>query len=193
MLVIREGLLTNRWMCWALAVSAATSTAVAAKAPASAVAVAQESYRLGAGDKLKITVYNEPTLTGEYAITSEGNVSMPLIGDVPAGGISIKALQQALTAKLASFVKDPIVSVEPTTYRPYYILGEVNKPGEYPYSMGLKVEQAVAAAGGYTYRANRGTVFVRRSENEKEQRFNVKEQRVPVLPGDTIRVGERFF
>jgi polysaccharide export outer membrane protein len=185
-------------MSWVLAVSAvvpaiAPSAAIAAKSGDSSPAVVQEGYLLGAGDKLKITVYNEPTLTGEYAITSEGNVSMPLVGDVSAKGISIKALQEALTSKLASYVKDPIVSVEPVTYRPYYILGEVNKPGEYPYSMGLKVEQAVAAAGGYTYRANRGTIFVRRSEGEKEQRFNVKEQRVPVLPGDTIRVGERFF
>jgi polysaccharide biosynthesis/export protein len=185
-------------MSLALAIAATTTVATvpvaqAAPAPAATASVAKESYRLGAGDKLKITVYNEPTLTGEYAITSEGNVSMPLIGDVQATGISIKELQTALTTKLASFVKDPIVSVEPTTYRPYYILGEVNKPGEYPYSMGIKVEQAVAAAGGYTYRANRGTIFIRRSEDQKEQSFKVKEQRVPVLPGDTIRVGERFF
>jgi len=152
-----------------------------------------ESYKLGSGDRLRITVFNEPTLTGEYSITSEGNVSMPLIGDVAAGGLSLGALQRLLTERLGAYVKQPRISVEPVTYRPYYILGEVNKPGQYPYSMGLKIEQAVAAAGGYTYRANRGTIFVRRADGKQEQRFRVREQLAPVLPGDTIRVGERFF
>ena len=181
-----------RLLCIGLLVGSAPLAAPAQGDPLPSNA-AQPSYRLGPGDKLRITVYNEPSLTGEYTLTSEGHVSMPLVGEVAAAGLSLADLQRDLTTRLASYVKQPRVSVEPTTYRPYYILGEVNKPGEYPYAQGLKVEQAIAAAGGFTYRANRGTVFVRRDSNPHEQRLRLREQLVPVLPGDTIRVGERFF
>ena len=154
---------------------------------------ASASYTLGAGDKLRITVFNEPNLTGDYTVTSDGNVSLPLIGNVSASGMTLIGLQASLVSQLAPFIKDPRVSVEQTIYRPYYILGEVNKPGEYVYSDGLQVSQAVATAGGYTYRANRGTVSVTRADNAKEERFKLHNQKVPVKPGDTIRVGERFF
>jgi len=150
-------------------------------------------YTLGSGDKIRITVFNEPSLTGDYTITSEGNVSMPLVGNVAASGLSLVALQASLVSRYAPYIKDPRVSVEQTTYRPYYILGEVNKPGEYVYAAGLEVSQAIAAAGGYTYRANRGAVSVRRAESTKEDRFKLRNQIVPVRPGDVIRVGERFF
>ncbi len=105
-------------------------------------------YQLGPGDKLHITVYNEPTLTGDYSVSSAGAVSFPLIGDVPAQGVPIEELQSRLKQKLAAgYVNDPRVSVEVLNYRPYYILGEVMKPGEYPYSVGLDLVQAVATAG----------------------------------------------
>jgi len=151
-------------------------------------------YVLAAGDKLRITVYNEPGLTGEYTVSSAGNVALPLIGNVPAKQNSIDALSQAITAKLAGgYVKDPRVSVEVLNYRPYYILGEVNKPGEFPYSVNLTVEQAVAAAGGYTYRANTKSAIVRRAEDAAPHSVSINGRPVYVLPGDTIRIGERYF
>jgi polysaccharide export outer membrane protein len=154
---------------------------------------ARSVYQLGPGDKLHITVYNEPTLTGDYSVSSAGAVSFPLIGDIPALGVPIEELQSRLKQKLADgYVNDPRVSVEVLNYRPYYILGEVMKPGEYPYSVGLDLVQAVATAGGYTYRANTRKLFLRR-KGQAEVRVNLKRESPPVLPGDTIRVGERYF
>jgi polysaccharide export outer membrane protein len=152
-------------------------------------------YRLGAGDKLKITVYNEANLTGEFGISAAGNVSFPLLGNVRAQGSTTEALQELLHRRLAGggFVQNALVNVEVINYRPYYILGEVNKPGEYPYSVRLRLEQAVAAAGGFTYRANRGTVFLRRSDDARERRVKLRRVSAYVMPGDTIRVGERYF
>ncbi len=154
-----------------------------------------QTYHLGAGDKLRITVYNEPSLTGEYGISAAGNLSFPLIGNVPAKGTTIEDLQATLHNSLSQgeFVKNALVTVEVLNYRPYYILGEVNKPGEYPFSVGLRLEQAVAAAGGYTYRANRGTIFLRRADDAAERRVKLRQQTLHVMPGDTIRVGERYF
>lgn len=152
-------------------------------------------YALGPGDKLRITVFNEPSLTGEYAVTGSGTVAFPLIGGVAARDVTIEGLQDAIRAKLAGggYVKDPRVSVEVLNYRPYYILGEVNRPGEYPYSAGLSIEQAVAAAGGFTYRAQSRHLFIRRARQDGERSVDLRGRTVEVLPGDTIRVGERYF
>lgn len=158
------------------------------------VARGLESYRLGAGDKLRITVYNEPALTGEYNITPGGAIAFPLIGVVEAGNRTIDAVTTDLTTRLAQgYVNDPRVSVEVLNYRPFYILGEVNRPGEYPFINGLTVQQAVALAGGYTYRANEKTAFLRRQTSASEGAISLRAEQVPVLPGDTIRVGERYF
>jgi polysaccharide biosynthesis/export protein len=160
-----------------------------------AVPSSQEvAYRLAPGDKLRITVFNEPTLTGDYAVTSEGTISFPLIGNVPARDATLTEFQELLRRRLSDgYLNDPRVAIEPINYRPYYILGEVNRPGEYPYSVGLKIEQAVAAAGGYTYRANRRKAFLRRTNDADERHVDVRKQPVLVLPGDTIRIGERYF
>lgn len=158
------------------------------------VAVGLESYRLGAGDRVRVTVFNEPSLTGEYNITPGGALAFPLIGVVSAGGRTIDALQQELAAKLGEgYVNDPRVSIEVLTYRPFYILGEVNQPGEYSYASGMTVEQAIARAGGFTYRANEKTVFLRRQTGSSESAVPLRSAQVAVLPGDTIRVGERYF
>lgn len=158
------------------------------------VAVGLESYRLGAGDRVRVTVFNEPSLTGEYNITPGGALAFPLIGVVNAGGRTIDTVQQELTAKLAEgYVNDPRVSLEVLTYRPFYILGEVNRPGEYSYASGMTVEQAIARAGGFTYRANEKTVFLRRQKGTGESAVPLRSAQVAVLPGDTIRVGERYF
>lgn len=151
-------------------------------------------YRLGAGDRLRITVYNEPALTGEYNVTPGGAVAFPLIGVIEAQGRTIDSVGQDLTRKLAGgYVNDPRVSVEVLNYRPFYILGEVNKPGEYPYAAGLTVEQAVALAGGFTYRANDAKVVLRRQASGAQGTVALRGEQVPVLPGDTIRIGQRYF
>ncbi len=151
-------------------------------------------YRLGAGDKLRITVYNEPALTGEYSVTPAGAVAFPLIGTVNVADHTIEQVTSDITHRLdGGYVQDARVSVEVMSFRPFYILGEVNKPGEYPYSSGLTVEKAVALAGGFTYRANARVVFVRRDNGPGEGSVQLRGIPVSVLPGDTIRIGERYF
>lgn len=180
----------------ALAGTVLTGCAGSSAPPISAADVARglDSYRLGAGDKLRVTVYNEPALTGEYNVTPGGAVAFPLIGTIDAAGHTIDEVAHDLTARLAAgYVNDPRVSVEVLNYRPFYILGEVNKPGEYPYVAGLTVEQAVALAGGFTYRANEKTAFLRRQASQTEGSVALRGSQVGVLPGDTIRVGERYF
>lgn len=170
--------------------------ASASAPPISAAEVARglESYRLGAGDKLRITVYNEPALTGEYNVTPAGGIAFPLVGAVDAANRTIDDVTKDLTARLsAGYVNDPRVSVEVLNYRPFYILGEVNKPGEYPYVSGLTVEQAVALAGGFTYRANEKTATLRRQSANAPAAVSLRGAQVAVLPGDTIRIGERYF
>ena len=152
-------------------------------------------YQLGSGDRLKITVFGEDRLTGEFAVSGVGDVSFPLIGNVPAAGTTVRQLQDAIRNRLAAgYVRDPRVSVEVLSFRPYYILGEVAKPGQYPFVIGLTVRQAVATAGGYTYRANTKRVFVKRLLDTVEQQVNLSDTNpIAVQPGDTIRVSERFF
>jgi len=191
----------RRHRAWALALAGALPLALGGCAGAGAppistaeVAAGLESYRLGAGDRVRVTVFNEPSLTGEYNITPGGALAFPLIGMVSAGGRTIDAVQQELTGKLAEgYVNDPRVSVEVLTYRPFYILGEVNRPGEYSYASGMTLEQAIARAGGFTYRANEKTVFLRRQTATGESSVPLRSAQVAVLPGDTIRVGERYF
>ncbi|NKJ43925.1 polysaccharide biosynthesis/export family protein [Novosphingobium sp. SG720] len=193
---------------WRFRPAAALATALAlalalpgcAGAPAQPLSVADQAaglagYRVGAGDKLRITVFNEPTLTGEYNVTSTGAVAFPLIGMVQAGNRTIEDVTHEITGRLSgAYVNDPRVSVEVLNYRPFYILGEVNKPGEYPYASGLTVDQAIAKAGGFTYRANEKTAFLRRQTSGGERSILLRGGTpVAVLPGDTIRVGERYF
>jgi polysaccharide export outer membrane protein len=159
---------------------------------AGAAAASAAEYRLGAADKIKITVFNEPTLSGDFLVNSDGSVAVPLIGNVPAVGRSAVDLQKAIEQKFADgYLKDPRVVVEVLTYRPFYIYGEVTKPGEYPYSSGLSVLKAVALAQGFTYRADQRKIFLKRtSAGEKEVRVTADEL---IQPGDTIRIAERFF
>lgn len=161
--------------------------------PASA-ATSLSAYKLGPGDRLRITVFGETTLTGEYQVTDDGSVAFPLIGNVPSAHAPLTALRDAIQTRLAAgYVKDPRVSVEVITYRPYYILGEVNKPGQYPFVVGLRLDQAVAAAGGFTYRANTGKVFLRRADDTGEKTVDLRHLSVTIMPGDTLRIGERYF
>ncbi len=149
-------------------------------------------YRLGAGDQLRITVFNEPELTGPYVVGSQGTIAYPLIGEVQASGLTVPELAESIRTALLEFIRQPSVSVEVTNYRPFFILGEVQRPGTYPYSAGLTVPNAVATAGGFTYRANRNRVYIRHA-NEPEERSYPLTIATPVLPGDTVRIGERLF
>jgi len=151
------------------------------------------AYRLAADDKVKITVYGEDTLTGEYLVGSDGTISFPLIGMVKAGGLTLAELQAALAQRLGTgYLNDPKVNADIVEYRPFYILGEVNKAGQYPYRVGMTVNAAVATAGGFTYRANHRTVAIQHFGEAGERKYQLTSD-LPVLPGDTVRVLERFF
>jgi len=178
--------------CLTAAGPAARATEAQRNEPATAVDEIPE-YRLGAGDKVRIIVYGEPTLTGEYSISSSGRISFPLIGDVPATGLTVRDIQTDIEKKLSEgFIRKPQVSAEVMTYRPFYIMGEVNRPGQYPYTSGLTVLKAVATAQGFTYRANTKRVFIKRGDAAAEQPYGLTST-TPVAPGDILRIAERFF
>lgn len=173
--------------------SASAPAGSAAPAPRHAGAITDEYYHLGTGDKLKVTVYGEEDLSGEFLVDSAGQVQLPLVGQVKAAGLSIHEFVAEVTTALKNgYLKDPKVSVEVLNYRPFYIIGEVNKPGEYPYENGLNVLGAVALAGGYTYRANDSSVYVRRANSTKEERMPA-DATTRIYPGDIVRVAERIF
>lgn len=149
-------------------------------------------YVLGTSDKVKIIVFGEAELSGDFEVNSTGQISMPLIGSIQGSGQTVAQLQTALTQKLSSgYLRDPRVSVEVQSYRPFFILGEVTKPGSYPYVNGMSVVSAVALAGGYTYRADKDDIKMKRGGEDAKEEI-VKEE-TPVLPGDVITVPERFF
>lgn len=153
----------------------------------------EAAYHLGTGDELKITVYGEERLTGTFPVNGQGNVAYPLLGEVPAAGKTLHELEQQLSAGLGDgFVNNPSVTVEVANFRPYYILGEVEKPGEYPFANGLTVFSAVAKAGGFTYRADKKRVYIHHKATDRETLYRL-EGNTPVQPGDTIRIGERMF
>jgi protein involved in polysaccharide export with SLBB domain len=169
-------------------------TDTSAPAAAASSPVVDQGYRLGAGDKVRIIVFGEDSLTGEYLVPGgTGKIAFPLVGDVAAGGKTVSELQAELEDALRDgFLKQPRVSIEVLEYRPFFILGEVMKPGEYPYTNGLTVLNAVATANGFTYRADTRKVYIRRANSTQEQQFQLTTS-TPVEPGDTIRIGERFF
>lgn len=154
--------------------------------------VAIRTYRLGVGDKLKLTVFGEENLSGQFEVNALGHVPLPLAGDVPAKGLSIAEFRDAVARRLSDgYLKNPKVSVEVLNFRPIYVHGEVKNGGEFTYKTGLKLRDAVAMAGGYTYRANQNYVLIDR-EGEAEVRVAMPSS-MPVLPGDNIRIPERFF
>lgn len=146
------------------------------------------------GEKIKITVYGEESLTGDYDINPAGYVTMPLIGSVKAAGRSQAELAKELAGRFVrgGFLQDPHVTVAIVQFRPFYVLGEAVTPGEYPFRSGLNVHTAVAMAGGFTYRASRTYVLVRHSGEEVWKEYSLAEP-VPIAPGDIIRVPERYF
>ncbi|HEY7798645.1 MAG TPA: polysaccharide biosynthesis/export family protein [Hyphomonadaceae bacterium] len=151
-------------------------------------------YKLGPGDKLRVTVFGEENLSGEFTVSNNGGLAMPLVGEVRAGGLTPVLLQAAVQEKLSEtgMVRTPRVSIDVLNYRPFYILGEINKPGQYPYAIGMTVTKAVATAGGFTYRANDRMVYVTREGSAREVPVSVTAA-TWIGPGDTVRVAERSF
>lgn len=159
----------------------------------SAISAGLSDYRLDAGDRVRLTVYGEPNLTGEFGLDGAGRVGVPLIGTVRAGGLSAAELEQRIADRLSpDYLKDPKVTVEVVTYRPFYIVGEVKSPGSYPYVNGMTAINAVALAGGFTYRA-RETSFVIDRDTKGAARQIAAQPGSEVLPGDVVIVPERYF
>jgi polysaccharide export outer membrane protein len=147
------------------------------------------AYRLGPGDKLKVTVFGAEDLSGDFTVTDSGFVAAPLVGDIKAAGLSPQQYAAALQRRLADgYMRDPKVSVQVSNYRPFYILGEVTKPGEYPFANGMTVLNAVAMGGGYSYRAQQNYVVVTRDHRDYRAALTAK-----IQPDDVIRVPERLF
>lgn len=152
---------------------------------------ALSDYRLAPADKVRIEVFGEPALGGDFTLDGRGRIALPLIGEVQAAGLSASELQAAVADALGQgYLNQPRVAAQVLTYRPFYILGEVNRPGEYPYAGDLTALQAVATAQGFTYRANSRRLFVRRAGADAEQPLSPDAR---ILPGDTIRIAERYF
>jgi protein involved in polysaccharide export with SLBB domain len=151
---------------------------------------AATAYRLGSGDRVKVTIFGQENLSGEFALDGGGNFAMPLIGEVRAGGLTTRELEGEIRDKfMGGYVLDPQVGVEVLNYRPFYILGEVKNPGSYPFVDGMATLNAVALAGGFTYRAKQGEFLLRRGDSAG---VTVGGDHV-IQPGDTITVQERFF
>ncbi|SNS94144.1 polysaccharide export outer membrane protein [Sphingomonas laterariae] len=180
-------------MCLAIAGCASSDSSVASVADANRM-VGQE-FRLASGDHLRVTVFGEPTLTAEYEVGVGGTVTLPLISEVPAAGQTPTQLASAISTRLeqGGFVLAPKVAVDVLSHRPVYLLGEVNKPGEYPYEGGLTFHQAIAKAGGFTPRASRGTIVLQRSGWAASRTIKLNGEPLVILPGDTIIVKEAFF
>lgn len=154
---------------------------------------AADDYKLGPNDHTRIIVYGQPTLTGEYVLDGNGVLAFPLIGNVAATGKTPTQLQREIADKLdPDYLHNPSVSVEVSTRRPFYVIGEVQKPGSYPFVTDMTVLNAVATAGGQTYRANMGRFYVKRMQNGRTVRVAAT-QETRLQPGDTVEVRERFF
>jgi polysaccharide export outer membrane protein len=151
------------------------------------------AYRLDAGDKLRVVVYGQEGLTNTYAIDAGGSITMPLIGSVPARGRTPAGLAAEITGKLRNgYIREPSVAVEIESYRPFFILGEVAAPGQYPYVPNMSVESAVAIAGGFSPRAKRDRVTLTHTDSSGSTRYVVP-LGTALSPGDTVLVGERWF
>jgi polysaccharide export outer membrane protein len=151
------------------------------------------AYVLRPSDQLRVQVYDDQNITGDYQIDSGGFISVPLAGRIKASGLTTAQLERAIVSKLRNGVlKNPNVSVQITGYGSIYVHGEVKRAGEFPYKPGLTIMDAVALAGGYTYRADESTAFVTNGGSNTERGY-LLDRSVRVYPGDNVRIPERFF
>lgn len=150
-------------------------------------------YALGVDDRIRLTVYKEDGVSGEFQVNPEGDVALPLIGEVKAIGLTTAELGTSVRSKLADgYLVNPRVSVEIVSYRPYFVLGEIRTPGRYPYSSDLTVLSAIASAGGFTPRAEKRLVYIRQLGASDERAYRLRPN-LRIRPGDTVRLGERLF
>jgi polysaccharide export outer membrane protein len=157
-----------------------------------AAAIAEAVYRLASGDKVKVTVFNHPDLSGEFNLDGAGNFAVPLIGEIKANGLTSRELEQRIQDRFRDgYLVDPQVNVEVLNYRPFYILGEVKTPGSYPYQNNMTVLNAVALAGGFTYRAKQNGFLLQRGGSNTGAAAVAGDH--ALLPGDIVTVQERFF
>jgi polysaccharide export outer membrane protein len=169
------------------------SGAVAGGYAPAAYSRANADYVLGAGDKLKLNVFDETDLSGDYTVDGSGYVRLPLIGQVRAAGYTAQQLEGAIGSALAQgYLKSPRVSVEVSTYRPFYIIGAVNRPGEYPYVNHMNALNAIALAGGYTPTAVESVIYIRREGSNQEMRMGT-DRSTQIYPGDVVRVNNTVF
>jgi len=165
----------------------------------SGIVVAEEAsglpddYRLATGDRLRVSVYGHDDLSGEFEVDGRGQLSLPLIQDIDAANKTLNELEADITDELQpDYLKSPRVSVEIISYRPFYIVGEVNDPGSYPFVSGMTVINGVALAGGFTYRAQKSRIKIIRDHTTSKEEIEASAD-TAVLPGDVIEIGERFF
>jgi polysaccharide biosynthesis/export protein len=207
-----------RRQAWALVLACAIALFTSIFADAHAQNIAE--YRLGTGDKLRVTVFGQPDMSGEFAVDAAGQVTVPLVGAVDAARLTVAELTKSLTERLArDFLVDPKVSIDVLNYRPFYVLGEVKSPGSYAYVVGINIRQAIAIAGGFNRRAKTSAVTLYRDSRTDQkgatltevdrqltgERFGQRQAHqlveeefeadldAPVLPGDTIDVDRRLF
>lgn len=184
--------------CLGLVVMTSVSGPLSASSPHATVAElnqgVREGYQIGAGDHLRVTVFDEPNLTNEYIVNESGAVAFPLIDEVPANQMTTSQLASKIAEKLKAggYVLTPKVAVEILKHRPFYILGEVAKPGEYPYTGDLTLAQAVATAGGYTARADTRSIKLQRRAGELPVQVKL-DAPLRIAPGDTIIIRQAFF
>lgn len=153
-----------------------------------------EEYKLESGNQVRVTVFNEPSLSGDFVVDPTGKLALPLVGNVPAAGLTATSLADRIAKQMiqSSLLRDPQISVEILTFRPVYVLGEVREPGEFPYTPGLTVLRAIARAGGYAYRARSDRVVLVRQEGGDEATYFAEEQ-TRLQPGDIVKVLERLY
>lgn len=154
-------------------------------------AFAQSAYNLGPGDVIRVTVFGEPDLSGEFEVGAGGGVSLPLVGETMVGGMNIPAAEVAIENKLAQgFVQNPDVAIDVLNYRPFFIMGEVNAQGVFPYVADLTVQKAVAIAGGFTLRADEDDITVKVGGVGEPVPVDLD---TAISPGDIVIVDERWF
>jgi protein involved in polysaccharide export with SLBB domain len=143
---------------------------------------------------LTIKVFDEPDLTGDFQIDENGMIAFPLVGDIKAGGLAIDDFRSRLIAQLRNgYVRHPRVTVDILNYRPINIVGEVKNAGQYPYRPGISAQDIAAIAGGYTYRANQGSLYIIRGPQQKPITVDLSDGHFLIMPGDTVKIPERFF
>ena len=191
--ILRKFLVCSALVAMAILVSGCSAGTLSETEAKSLAAAASGPAKLQPGDKITVYVYGEDKLSGEYQLNQSGQISLPLAGTIEAKGLTQSELEQALAKKFRSeYLKQPKVTVTIASLQPYYVMGEVEKPGEFAYKSGLNVLTALAIAGGPTYRASRSTVQIQRRGETSMREYPISAS-VPILPGDVVKVPERYF